>query len=114
MSTPAPALPRRGGALPVADGGGGGAALALPVPETQVAAGDGAAGGGGALSSEDACICCFARATDCVLVPCGHACCCGNCARGLQPAECPACSERIEQVVMVRRLSQPAASMEAQ
>ena len=110
-----------GGGVAGGGGGGGGggagaAATAVGVGIGGVGGGGGGGGGGGALSDEDACICCFAKAIDCVLVPCGHACCCAECAGRLQPQGgrcCPACQEPVERVVTIRRHSMLAAAAPA-
>ncbi|XP_025901125.1 mitochondrial ubiquitin ligase activator of nfkb 1-A-like [Nothoprocta perdicaria] len=53
--------------------------------------------GDGAL--EDACVVCLARPRDCVLLGCGHICCCFRCFQALPARLCPICRGPIERVV---------------
>ncbi|XP_044148044.1 mitochondrial ubiquitin ligase activator of nfkb 1-A-like [Bufo gargarizans] len=50
-------------------------------------------------SSERLCVICVSRLRDCVILPCGHVCCCFLCYRALPNQLCPICRCHIERVV---------------
>ncbi|KAG8538120.1 hypothetical protein GDO81_023264 [Engystomops pustulosus] len=51
------------------------------------------------ISSERACVICISRLRDCVLLPCGHVCCCFLCFQALPYKLCPICRCHIQRVV---------------
>uniref|UniRef100_A0A8D2L4Y1 RING-type domain-containing protein n=1 Tax=Varanus komodoensis TaxID=61221 RepID=A0A8D2L4Y1_VARKO len=48
---------------------------------------------------ENACVICLASPRECVLLPCGHVCCCFRCFQALPSHTCPICRSRISRVV---------------
>lgn len=48
-------------------------------------------------TTDSECLICFANSVDSVLVPCGHMCCCQECAEAMK--ECPVCRQTISQIV---------------
>lgn len=50
-------------------------------------------------ASEDACIICLTRPRECVLLCCGHVCCCFRCYEALPSHTCPICRSPIDRVV---------------
>ncbi|KAM8804934.1 mitochondrial ubiquitin ligase activator of nfkb 1-A-like [Eudromia elegans] len=48
---------------------------------------------------EDSCVICLARPRECVLLGCGHICCCFRCFQALPARLCPICRGPIERVV---------------
>lgn len=48
---------------------------------------------------ENACVVCLANLRECVLLPCGHVCCCFRCFQALPQRTCPICRGPIERVV---------------
>ncbi|XP_056421624.1 mitochondrial ubiquitin ligase activator of nfkb 1-A-like isoform X2 [Hyla sarda] len=50
-------------------------------------------------SSEKLCIICISRLRDCVILPCGHVCCCFLCYQALPNHRCPICRCCIQRVV---------------
>uniref|UniRef100_A0A8D0HA37 RING-type E3 ubiquitin transferase n=1 Tax=Sphenodon punctatus TaxID=8508 RepID=A0A8D0HA37_SPHPU len=48
---------------------------------------------------DDACIICLTRPRECVLLGCGHVCCCFRCFQALPSQTCPICRSPIERVV---------------
>ncbi|XP_066459298.1 mitochondrial ubiquitin ligase activator of nfkb 1-A-like [Eleutherodactylus coqui] len=53
----------------------------------------------GETSSERLCIICISRLRDCVILPCGHVCCCFLCYQTLPTQLCPICRCLIQRVV---------------
>uniref|UniRef100_A0A8C3Y2H2 endothelin-converting enzyme 1 n=1 Tax=Catharus ustulatus TaxID=91951 RepID=A0A8C3Y2H2_CATUS len=50
-------------------------------------------------ASEDSCVICLSRPRECVLLGCGHICCCFRCFQALPTRVCPICRGPIERVV---------------
>ncbi|XP_069830650.1 mitochondrial ubiquitin ligase activator of nfkb 1-A-like [Dendropsophus ebraccatus] len=50
-------------------------------------------------SSERLCVICISRRRDCVILPCGHVCCCFLCYQSLPSHLCPICRCHIQRVV---------------
>ncbi|KAF7662714.1 hypothetical protein LDENG_00227590 [Lucifuga dentata] len=50
---------------------------------------------------ENACVICLSQKRDCVLLNCGHVCCCISCYRALPQPTCPICRQTISRVVPV-------------
>ncbi|KAL0966474.1 hypothetical protein UPYG_G00295710 [Umbra pygmaea] len=48
---------------------------------------------------ENACVICLTRARNCVLLDCGHVCCCYSCYQALPQPTCPICRQAIKRVV---------------
>lgn len=48
---------------------------------------------------ENACVICLTNLRECVLLPCGHVCCCFRCFQALQSRTCPICRSPIDRVV---------------
>ncbi|XP_041660306.1 mitochondrial ubiquitin ligase activator of nfkb 1-A [Cheilinus undulatus] len=48
---------------------------------------------------ENACVICLTRPRNCILLDCGHACCCHNCYLALPHRRCPICRQHIIRVV---------------
>ncbi|KAH0624298.1 hypothetical protein JD844_007998 [Phrynosoma platyrhinos] len=48
---------------------------------------------------ENACVICLTNLRECVLLPCGHVCCCFGCFQALPNRNCPICRSPIERVV---------------
>ncbi|KAJ7324702.1 hypothetical protein JRQ81_017722 [Phrynocephalus forsythii] len=48
---------------------------------------------------ENACVICLTNLRECVLLPCGHVCCCFRCFQALPNRTCPICRGAIERVV---------------
>ena len=48
---------------------------------------------------ENACVICLSRPRGCVLLDCGHVCCCYRCYQALPQATCPICRQTIRRVV---------------
>lgn len=48
---------------------------------------------------ESACIICLTKRRECVLLPCGHVCCCFSCFQALRSRSCPICRGPIDRVV---------------
>ncbi|XP_063049065.1 mitochondrial ubiquitin ligase activator of nfkb 1-A [Engraulis encrasicolus] len=67
------------------------------------AAGDGAEGGeagaGAADRPDNMCVICLENPRSCVLLNCGHVCCCHECYRSLPRPNCPICRQNIVRVV---------------
>uniref|UniRef100_A0A669EV24 RING-type domain-containing protein n=1 Tax=Oreochromis niloticus TaxID=8128 RepID=A0A669EV24_ORENI len=45
------------------------------------------------------CVICFNQPHNCVLLDCGHVCCCHTCYEALPRKYCPICRQRIERVL---------------
>uniref|UniRef100_A0A8C3SF29 RING-type domain-containing protein n=1 Tax=Chelydra serpentina TaxID=8475 RepID=A0A8C3SF29_CHESE len=50
-------------------------------------------------ASEDTCIICLTQPRECVLLCCGHVCCCFGCYEALPSHTCPICRSPIDRVV---------------
>ncbi|XP_074860204.1 mitochondrial ubiquitin ligase activator of nfkb 1-A-like [Carettochelys insculpta] len=50
-------------------------------------------------TSEDACVICLTQPRECVLLGCGHVCCCFRCFQALPSHTCPICRSPIDRVV---------------
>ncbi|XP_076600220.1 mitochondrial ubiquitin ligase activator of nfkb 1-A [Chaetodon auriga] len=48
---------------------------------------------------ENACVICVSRPRDCILLDCGHVCCCHSCYQALPRRHCPICRRNISRVV---------------
>lgn len=48
---------------------------------------------------DDACVICLVQGRECVLLPCGHVCCCFRCFEALPCLTCPICRSPIDRVV---------------
>uniref|UniRef100_A0A8B9UNT7 RING-type domain-containing protein n=1 Tax=Anas zonorhyncha TaxID=75864 RepID=A0A8B9UNT7_9AVES len=48
---------------------------------------------------EDSCVVCLSRPRECVLLGCGHICCCFRCFQALPTRLCPICRGPIDRVV---------------
>ncbi|XP_044075119.1 mitochondrial ubiquitin ligase activator of nfkb 1-A isoform X3 [Siniperca chuatsi] len=48
---------------------------------------------------ENACVICLCRPRDCILLDCGHVCCCHSCYQALPHRRCPICRQNISRVV---------------
>ncbi|KAK2822330.1 hypothetical protein Q5P01_022395 [Channa striata] len=48
---------------------------------------------------ENACVICLSQPRNCILLDCGHVCCCYNCYQGLPRQQCPICRQSINRVV---------------
>nr|XP_060623371.1 mitochondrial ubiquitin ligase activator of nfkb 1-A-like [Anolis sagrei ordinatus] len=48
---------------------------------------------------ENPCVICLTNRRECVLLPCGHVCCCFDCFQALPNRNCPICRRAIERVV---------------
>ncbi|CAJ1072124.1 mitochondrial ubiquitin ligase activator of nfkb 1-A [Xyrichtys novacula] len=48
---------------------------------------------------EDTCVICLTQPRDCVLLECGHVCCCHSCYEALPQRRCPMCRQHIMRVV---------------
>uniref|UniRef100_A0AAY5KYQ0 RING-type E3 ubiquitin transferase n=2 Tax=Esox lucius TaxID=8010 RepID=A0AAY5KYQ0_ESOLU len=70
------------------------------VPETGSATGATAEGSGEQETAlENACVICLTQARSCVLLDCGHVCCCYSCYQALPQPTCPICRQTINRVV---------------
>uniref|UniRef100_A0A8C5J9I7 RING-type E3 ubiquitin transferase n=1 Tax=Junco hyemalis TaxID=40217 RepID=A0A8C5J9I7_JUNHY len=54
---------------------------------------------GGDRAPEDSCVVCLSRPRECVLLGCGHICCCFRCFQALPTRLCPICRGPIDRVV---------------
>lgn len=50
---------------------------------------------------ENACVICLSRPRNCILLDCGHVCCCYNCFQALPHRQCPICRQEIKRVVPI-------------
>ncbi|KAM3605398.1 uncharacterized protein V6R79_024889 [Siganus canaliculatus] len=50
---------------------------------------------------ENACVICLSQPRDCILLDCGHVCCCYSCYQALPQPRCPICRQDISRVVPV-------------
>lgn len=50
---------------------------------------------------ENACVICLSRPRNCILLDCGHMCCCYNCYQALSHSQCPICRQEIRRVVRI-------------
>lgn len=50
---------------------------------------------------ENACVICLSRPRDCILLDCGHVCCCFSCYRALSYCRCPICRQDISRAVPI-------------
>lgn len=48
---------------------------------------------------ENPCVICYSQPRDCILLDCGHVCCCHRCFQALLSPQCPICQQRIRRVV---------------
>ncbi|XP_026169302.1 mitochondrial ubiquitin ligase activator of nfkb 1-A [Mastacembelus armatus] len=48
---------------------------------------------------ENACVICLSQPRNCILLDCGHVCCCHNCYQALPQRRCPICRQNIRRVV---------------
>ena len=48
---------------------------------------------------ENACVICLCRPRNCILLDCGHVCCCHSCYQALPHRRCPICRQSISRVV---------------
>ncbi|KAK1790949.1 hypothetical protein P4O66_014789 [Electrophorus voltai] len=55
--------------------------------------------GGGQGPEENTCVICLSNPRGCVLLDCGHVCCCYSCYQALPQPNCPMCRQRIRRVV---------------
>ncbi|KAM6948181.1 mitochondrial ubiquitin ligase activator of nfkb 1-A [Aplochiton taeniatus] len=62
-------------------------------------AGDAASQEGAELPLESACVICLSQPRNCVLLDCGHVCCCFRCYQALPQLTCPICRQTIIRVV---------------
>ncbi|KAM9719566.1 mitochondrial ubiquitin ligase activator of nfkb 1-A [Menidia menidia] len=60
---------------------------------------DGADEDGADDGSGNACVICLSRPRDCILLDCGHVCCCHSCFRALHHRKCPICRQDIVRVL---------------
>lgn len=56
-------------------------------------------GGGEEEEAENTCVICLSNPRECVLLDCGHVCCCHRCYRALLRPTCPVCMQPIRRVV---------------
>lgn len=56
-------------------------------------------GGEGEVLLENACVVCLCNPRSCVLLDCGHVCCCYSCYQALPQPTCPICRQTIRRVV---------------
>lgn len=61
--------------------------------------GTGASQEGAEVPLENACVICLSQPRSCVLLDCGHVCCCYNCYQALPQPSCPICRQAIKRVV---------------
>lgn len=50
---------------------------------------------------ENACVICLSRPRNCILLDCGHVCCCHSCYQALPCRKCPICRQDISRVVPI-------------
>lgn len=50
---------------------------------------------------ENACVICLSQPRNCVLLNCGHVCCCYNCYQALPQRQCPICRQIISRVLPI-------------
>ncbi|XP_062338020.1 mitochondrial ubiquitin ligase activator of nfkb 1-A [Osmerus eperlanus] len=62
-------------------------------------AGTGASQDGAEVPLENACVICLSQPRSCVLLDCGHVCCCYSCYQALPQPSCPICRQAIKRVV---------------
>lgn len=62
-------------------------------------AGTGASQDGAEVPLENACVICLSQPRGCVLLDCGHVCCCFSCYQVLPQPTCPICRQSIKRVV---------------
>lgn len=48
---------------------------------------------------ENPCVICFGQPRNCILLDCGHVCCCHSCYQALPTRQCPICQQHIRRVV---------------
>ncbi|KAL2097038.1 hypothetical protein ACEWY4_006245 [Coilia grayii] len=65
----------------------------------QAVRGEEEAGGGGAEPPDNTCVVCLVNPRSCVLLNCGHVCCCHSCYMALPRPTCPVCRQIISRVV---------------